>query len=86
VRLDRQDAVEVEGAAVEHLVERDGAALGAVDGGQRVDLADARLDGRQLLGVTRSVLLSRITSAKAIWSSASRLSFRRSGSAWRRPR
>ena len=30
-------------------------------------------------GVTRSVLLSSTTSAKAIWSSASRLSFRRSG-------
>ena len=35
VRIERQDAVEIEGAAVEHAIERDGAALGAVDDGVR---------------------------------------------------
>ena len=44
VRLDLQDAVEIEGAAVQHVVERDLAALGAMQLGIGVDGADARLD------------------------------------------
>ena len=44
VGLDFQDAVEVEGAAVQHLGKVDGAILRAVDGGELVDRADHRLD------------------------------------------
>ncbi len=48
VGLELDDAVEVEGVAVQHLGERHGAVLGAVDAGVGVDGADARLDGVQL--------------------------------------
>ena len=44
LRLDVEDAVEVEGVAAEHLVERDLRALGAVQPRVRIDAADARLD------------------------------------------
>ena len=47
LRIERQDAVEIEGAAVEHLVERNGAALGPVDDRVRVDGADARARRRR---------------------------------------
>ena len=43
-RLDVEDAVEIEGVALQHLVERDLGALGLVQLGVRVDAADARLD------------------------------------------
>ncbi len=49
LRVEGEDALEVEGAAVEHLVERDGAALGAVDDRLRVDRPDAPLDRRQFV-------------------------------------
>ena len=77
LRIERQDAVEIEGAAIEHAVERNRAALGAVDGRVRIDGADARLDRFSSSGETRSVLLSRITSAKPICSCASGLSLER---------
>ncbi len=47
LRIERQDAVEIEGAAIEHAIEGDGATLGLVDDGVRVDGADARLDRLQ---------------------------------------
>ena len=78
LRLDIEDAVEVEGVAAEHLGQRNLRALGLVQLGIRVDAADARLDLAQLVGVTRSVLLMRITSAKAIWFLASGASLSRS--------
>ena len=43
-RLDIENAVEVEGVAAEHFVERDLRALGAVQLGVRIDGANARLD------------------------------------------
>ena len=43
LRLDVEDAVEVEGVAAEHLVERDFGALGAVQPRVRIEPADARL-------------------------------------------
>ena len=43
-RLDVEDAVEIEGVAAQHLVERDLRALGLVHLGVGVDAADARLD------------------------------------------
>ena len=43
-RLDVEDAVEIEGVAAEHLVERDLRALGPVQLGIGIDAADARLD------------------------------------------
>ena len=50
VRLDIEDAIEIEGVAAEHLVERDLRARGLVHFGIRVDAADAGLDFAQLLG------------------------------------
>ena len=44
VRLDVEDAVEIERAALEHVGKRHLAALGAVQLGIGVDAADARLD------------------------------------------
>ena len=44
VRLDIEDAVEIEGVAAEHLDERDVGALGLVQFGVRIDAADAGLD------------------------------------------
>ena len=43
LRLDVEDAVEVEGVAAEHLVERDFGALGAMQPRVRIEPADARL-------------------------------------------
>jgi hypothetical protein len=77
-RLDLQDAVEIEGVAAQHLRQRDLAALGRVHLGVGIDAADARLDLASSSGVTRSVLLSRMTSAKAIWFLASGASLSRS--------
>ena len=51
-RLDIEDAVEVEGVAAEHLVERDLRALRAVQLGVRIDAADARLDLAQLVSAS----------------------------------
>src|SRR5262245_36213468 len=48
--LDREDALQIERAAVEDLVERDPALLGAVDARVAVDPPDLGLDLRQLLG------------------------------------
>ena len=50
IRLEIEDAVEVEGVAAEHLRQRDGAALGLVHARIGIDAADARLDVAQLLG------------------------------------
>ena len=47
VRLDVEDAVEVEGAALQHFGHLDRAAIGAVQPCIRVDGADARLDFAQ---------------------------------------
>ena len=44
LRLDLQDTVEIEGAAFEHVRQRDLAALGAMQFGIRIDAPDARLD------------------------------------------
>ena len=77
-RLDLQDAVEIEGVAPQHLVERNLRALRVMQPGVGIDAADARLDLAQFASLTRSVLLSRITSAKAIWFFASGASFSRS--------
>ena len=49
IRLDLEDAVEIEGVAVEHLGDRHGAVLRAMQLGIGVDGADARLDLLQLL-------------------------------------
>ena len=50
-RLDLQDAVEIEGAALQHVRKRDLAALGAVQLGVRIDAANPRLDfGKLRLG------------------------------------
>ncbi len=49
MRIVVQNALEVECAAIQHPVERDGGALGAVDDGVRVDGAHGRLDGGQFL-------------------------------------
>ena len=48
VRLDVEDAVEIERAALEHVRQRHLAALGAMQLGIGVDAADARLDLGQL--------------------------------------
>ena len=71
LRLDVEDAVEVEGAPLQHFVDFDVAAIGAMQPRIGVDGADARLDFAQLGGETRSVLLTMMTSAKAIWFFAS---------------
>src|SRR5690606_5498864 len=42
--IEREDAIEVERPAIKHAVERDGAALRAMDRGVRVDLADDLFD------------------------------------------
>lgn len=49
LRIQRQDAVEIEGTTVQHLGDVDGAALGAVTHGIGVDLVDPRLDGGEFL-------------------------------------
>ena len=49
-RLDIEDAVEVEGVALQHFAQRDLGALGLVHSGVRIDAADARLDLGQLFG------------------------------------
>ena len=48
LRLDVEDAVEVEGVAVEHLGDRDRAALGAMEARIGIDAADARFDLAQI--------------------------------------
>ena len=48
LRLDVEDAVEIEGVAPQHLVERDLRLLGAMELRIRIDAADARLDLAQL--------------------------------------
>ena len=53
VGLELDDAVEVEGVAVQNLVERNGGVLRAVDLGIGVDGADAPFNGVQLLGASR---------------------------------
>ncbi len=47
VRLDLEDAVQVEGVQAQHLIQRHVRTLGADDGGQRVQRAQAGLDGGQ---------------------------------------
>ena len=49
IRVEGEDAVEIEGTAVEDLVDRNGAALGPVDHRMRVDRADAPLDFGELV-------------------------------------
>ena len=49
LRLDLQDAVEIEGVAPEHLRQRNPAALGLVQPGVRIDAADAGLDFSELV-------------------------------------
>src|SRR5688572_10475530 len=49
VGIERENTLEVEGATVEDAVERDGAALGPVDDGVRIDGADAPLDLGELV-------------------------------------
>lgn len=49
LRIQRQDAVEIEGTTVQHLGDVDGAALGAVTHGIGVDLVDPGLDGGEFL-------------------------------------
>ena len=61
-----QDALQVEGATIQDLFDRYGGALGAVDYGKAVDLAYCASTASSSSGVTRSVLFSTITSAKAI--------------------
>src|SRR5262245_66535091 len=51
LRLDLQDAVEVEGVAAEHLRQRDRATFGLVHLGVGIDAADARLDLGELVGL-----------------------------------
>jgi hypothetical protein len=63
-RLEFEDAIEIEGATLQHVGQRDLAALGAVQFGVRIDAADPRL--------------RTMTSANAIWFLASGASFRRS--------
>ena len=53
LRLDVEDAVEIEGVAAEHLVERNLRPLGAVQLGIGVDGADAGLDLAQFGGASR---------------------------------
>ena len=77
IGLDVEDAVEIEGAALEHVGERDVALLRAMQRRVGVDRADARLDLAQFPGLTRSVLLMMMTSANAIWFLASGASRRR---------
>ena len=48
LRLDVEDAVEIEGVAVEHLGDRDRAALGAMERAHRVDGRGARFDLAQV--------------------------------------
>src|SRR6476646_3957238 len=48
-RLKREHTVEIERAAIEHLVEANLATLGAVDDGVRVEKTDAALDLRDFL-------------------------------------
>ena len=48
--VEREDAVEVEGAAIEDLVEGDVAAFGAVDDGMRVDPPDPPLERGEVVG------------------------------------
>src|SRR4030081_3603639 len=43
--LDFENAIEIESIASHHLVEVEAAALGAMDRGVSIDLANARLDG-----------------------------------------
>jgi len=71
VRLNGQDAVQVEGASIQNFRWRYRTTLGAVDDRGRVDRTQPRLQGRQLVPGTRSDLLSRMMSAKAICSAAS---------------
>ncbi len=80
VRIVFQRAFQIEGALVEHAGEIDAGAARSCRRG-RVGLMARTISSicASSSGVTRSVLLMRTTSAKAIWSSASRLSFRRSG-------
>ena len=80
VRLDVENAVEIEGAPLKHVGELDVAFVGAMERSVRVDRADARLDLPSSPGVTRSVLLMMMTSAKAIWFLASGASRRRAAS------
>src|SRR5262245_11827098 len=50
LRLDLQDAVEIEGVAPEHLRQRNAAALGSMQLGVGIDAADARLHLAELVG------------------------------------
>src|SRR5207248_2419404 len=50
-RLDLEDAVEIEGVALQHLREPDAATLGLVQLGVWVDAADAGLDLAELVGL-----------------------------------
>ena len=50
-RLQLEDAIEVERAALQHVLQRDLATLGAMQFGVRIDAANARLDfGKLCLG------------------------------------
>ena len=48
-RVVHQDALQVERAAVQHLVERNGGAVGVMDGGMRIDGAHGGFDKAQLV-------------------------------------
>src|SRR6478672_5963701 len=50
VRLDVEDAVQIERIAAKHFVDRNIGALGAMHLGIRIDAADARLNLAQLVG------------------------------------
>src|SRR5579864_952127 len=65
IRVERQDAVEVESAAVEHPVERNGAALGPMDDRVRIDGADAALDVAELVGADEVGLVEKDDVGKA---------------------
>src|SRR5262249_47358056 len=51
LRLDIEDAIEIEGIAPQHLGQRNLAAFGGMQLGVGIDAADARLDVSQLLGL-----------------------------------
>ena len=81
VRLDVENAVEIEGAPLKHVGELDVAFVGAMERSVRVDRTDARAStSLSSPGVTRSVLLMMMTSANAIWFLASGASRSRAAS------
>ena len=49
MRIVVERPLEIEGATVEHLVQRNAGALGAVDAGARIDGANGRLDVARVL-------------------------------------